>query len=269
MAKPIPMLKNSKKDEQKSTYLDFLDEDQIMTWLADNGKKILYSLAGLIGLLVIIYGISSSQHSKNEQEYILAANDFAYFSNSYDAKNFIKANDAFSRLNDFMTKHPELHAAYDGSLAQILLNHTQVKTAKPYALATFKRVKSNDLPFYHEYAETTLLIGQQNFTEALEKTLALQQKMEADLKNDARSFGDELFALTLLRVAMLQQELGNKSAELLAWENWKSYAGLNRNEQARNENIDTQAFRSIIQKLAIGSISIPDYISYRENLLKK
>jgi hypothetical protein len=267
MAKPIPMLKNSRKDEQKSTFLDFLDEGAITDWLSDNGKSILYGLIGLIALLVIIFAISSGGRSKAEQEYIQAANDFTYFSKAYDAKNPAQANDALARLNHLMSKHPELHAAYDGALAQTLLNRAQVEEAKPYALATLKRVKSNNLPFYNDYAETTLMISQGQFKEALENTLSLQQKMEADLGKEAasRSFGDELFALNLLRVAMLQQAIGDKNAELRTWQQWKEFAGLG---SEASKYVNPQAFRSVIQNLAIGSISLADYISYRENILK-
>lgn len=268
MAKPIPMLKNPQKEDQKSTFLDFLDEGAITDWLADNGKNILYGLAGLIALLVIIFAVSHSDRSKAEQEYLQAANDFAYFSKAYDAKNPAQVNDVLSRLNNIMAKHPELHAAYDGALAQTLLNRSQTEEAKPFAQATLKRVKSNDLPFYNDYAATTLLISQEQFKEALEQTLALQQKMAADLASPSRSFGDELFALNLLRIAMLQGELGDKNAEMQTWQEWKSYAGLGSQSQATG-NVNPQAFRSIIQKLAIGSISLADYISYRENFLKK
>lgn len=270
MTKPIPMLKNSQKEKQKSTYLDFLDEGQVTDWLADNGQKILYSLLSMIALLVLIYVISSGQHNKAEQEYIQAANDFALFSKSYDPNHPTQLTDSLNRLNALMTKHPELHAAYDGALTQILLNRSQTDEAKSYALATLKRVKPNHLTFYNEYAKTTLLISQLHFKEALENTLALQQKMQTDLETDtsSRSFGDELFALNLLRIGMLQQELENKNAELQTWQEWKMYAGLHGNNKTIR-NVDPQAFRSILQRLSVGSISLSDYISYRENLLKK
>lgn len=269
MSKPIPMLKNPQKDEPKTTYLDFLDEGQITDWLADNGKKILYGLASLIALLIIIYAISSGQHSKAEQDYLQAANDYASFSKSYNINNPAPSADSLNHLNSLMAKYPELHAAYDAGLAQTLLNRSQVEEAQPYALASLKRVKTNHLTYYNEYAENTLLISQQHLKEALEKTLALQQKMQNDLElnESARSFGDELFAFNLLRIAMLQQELGNNVAERQAWQEWKNYAGLNGNAQMHG-NVNPLAFRTIIQGLTIGSISLADYISYRERLLK-
>lgn len=267
MSKPLPHY--NPKAIQKSGLLDFLDEGRLTDWLSENGKNILYGLAGILGLIVITYAFSSGQTSKAEQEYIQAANDFAYFTKS-DTQDPALTQAALDRLKATMSKHPELHAVYDGAIAQTLLNRSQVEEAKPYAAATLKRVSSNDLPFYKDYAETSLLISQQDFKTALERTVALQQKMNEVIAAQGadRSFGDELFALNLLRVAMLQQETGDKAAELKTWQEWKQYAGLS-TASSTTLKVNPQAFRIIIQDLAVGSISLPDYISYRESLLKK
>ncbi|HEV8051138.1 MAG TPA: hypothetical protein VGP47_01490 [Parachlamydiaceae bacterium] len=267
MSKPLPHY--NPNTIQKSSFLDFLDEGRLTDWLSEHGKNILYGLAGILGLIVITYAFSSGQANKAEQEYIQAANDFAYFTKATDTQDPALVQGALDRLNNTMSKHPELHAVYDGAVAQTLLNRSKTAEAKPFASATLKRVSSNDLPFYGDYAETSLLISQQNFKMALENTLILQQKMNEVLDNQpsARTFGDELFAINLLRVAMLQQETGDKTAELKTWQEWKQFAGLNSSNTTTLVN--PQAFRSVIQQLAIGSISLPDYISYRESLLKK
>lgn len=267
MSKPLPHY--NPNAVQKSSFLDFLDEGRLTDWLSEHGKNILYGLAGILGLLVLIYAFSSGQTSKAEQEYIQAANDFAYFSKS-DAQDPALTQAALDRLKNTMSKHPELHAVYDGAVAQTLLNRSKVDEAKPYAASTLKRVTSNDLPFYKDYAETSLLISQMDFKSALEKAQALQQNMSEIIaaQSDDRSFGDELFALNLLRVGMLQQEAGDKAGELKTWQEWKQYAGLSASNSTTLK-VNPQAFRSVIQDLAIGSISLPDYISYRESLLKK
>lgn len=254
----------------KSSLLDYFDEGRMTEWFSLHAKNILYSLGGLVALFIIVYIFSSSQNSKAEHEYIQAANDFAFFSKADETQDPALANEALTRLKNIMAKHPELHAAYDGSLAQIFLNRAQPEEAKPYAAATFVRVKSNDLPLYNDYAETALLISQQNFAQALTNAKALQQKMNESIAHEptARSFGDELFALNLLRIAILQQQAGEHKAELQTWQEWKGYAGLN-NIKPTISQVDPGAFRRVIQQLAIGSFSLPDYITYRENLLKK
>ena len=268
MSKPLPHY--NPNAIQKSSFLDFLDEGRMTDWLSEHGKNILYGLAGILGLIVLTYAFSSGQTNKAEQEYIQAANDFAYFSKNGDAQDPTLTLAALDRLKNVMSKHPELHAVYDGAVAQTLLNRSKVDEAKPYAAATLKRVSSNNLPFYNDYAETSLLISQQDFKAALERTQILQQKMSEVIaaQSSDRSFGDELFAFNLLRVAMLQQETGDQAAELRTWQEWKQYAGLNATKSTTLK-VNPQAFRTVIQDLAIGSISLPDYISYRENLLKK
>lgn len=270
MSKAKTTEKSTEISLEKSSFLDYFDEGSLGDWLSEHGKNILYGLAGLLGIIFLIYALSSGQTSKAEQEYIQAANDFAYFSRAYDSQNQVAATDALARLKALISKHPELHATYDGAVAQILLNRGQTEEALPYANSTLARVKSNNLPFYTDYAQNTLLISQKSYKQALENTLALQQKMKEAMATPPaeRTFGDELFALNLLRIAMLQQEQGDKTTELQTWQEWKQYAGLNGN-RSTDLNINQQAFRTVIQQLAIGSFSLPDYISHRENILKK
>lgn len=254
----------------KSSILDYLDEGRLTDWLSEHGKNILYGLGGLVALLALIYAFSSRQNSKAEHEYIRAANDFAFFSKANGTEDPALVQTALDSLKSLMAKHPELHAAYDGELAQIFLNRNLIEEAKPYAAATLARVKSNDLPFYNDYAEATLLISQKKYENALEGAQALQQKMNEAIANQstARSFGDELFALNLLRIGMLQQELGDHTAELKTWQEWKQHAGLNTAKES-TVKVNPQAFRVVMQQLAIGALSLPDYIAYRENILKK
>jgi hypothetical protein len=83
-----------------------------------------------------------------------------------------------------------------------------------------------------------------------------------------RSFGDELFALNLLRIAILQQQLGDRPGELQTWREWKRYAGLEKGD-SNSLKVSPVAFRYAIQQLAIGSVSLPDYIAHREKELKQ
>lgn len=251
----------------KLSLLDNFDENKIAEWFTVYGKNIVYAIAGLLALIAIIYAVSSGFSGKPEQDYLQAASDFAYFTKA-DADSALSA-DAYKRLQTLMSKYPELHATYDGALAQAFLNRNNLAQAKPYAEATLARTKSDNLPHYAEYSSTTLLIAAQKYDEALDKAKALQLTMTGTLANsspDELAFGGELFALNLLRIAMLQQQLNDHSGELATWQQWKQYAGLS-NSKSLNVNVDQQAFRAVIQQLAVGSISLPDYIAYREKAL--
>lgn len=256
----------------KLSFLDKMDESKIVDWLSAYGKNLVYLLIALLVLIAVTYIISASFTAKPEKEYLQAASDFAYFTNGNELQDSALTADAYNRLQAIMSKYPELHAAYDGMLAQTFLNRNNVADAKPYAQATLARTKSNDLPYYADYASATLLISEQKFQAALEKAKSLQTKMieaiAAQKTADKRSFGDELFALNLMRIAMLQQQTGDKAGELATWQEWKQYAGLATNKN-QNVKVDPIAFRAVIQQLAVGAISLPDYIAFREKALTK
>lgn len=255
----------------KPNFLDSFDEGQLTEWLAAHGKNIIYILGALIILLIAFYSFGSSQKAKQEQDYIQAAQDVALFVNAKTPQETAAATEAYQRLNDIMTRHPELHAAYDGIIAQTLLNRSLITEAKPIALSTLKRISSDDLPFYGDFARTTLLISEQKDQEALASAQSLQKQM-IDAINTLpvaqRSFGEELFAMNLFRIGMLQQKLGDNAAELQTWQEWKQYAALD-SAKTLPAKVDARAFRAVIQQLAIGTLSIPDYIAYREKALTK
>lgn len=254
----------------KQGFLDKLDADSVVDWLAQNGRNVIYILLGLIALFILVYKISSSNTAKSEKDYLQASTDFSTFvrSNADEAST----QEAFTRLTSLMNSHPELHFAYDGAIGQTFLNRGQVAEAKPFIVNTLKRTQAESLMLYNQFAATTLLISEGQFQKALENAQTLQQTMLSDLnnrknENKEHSFSEVLFAFNLLRVAMLQQELGNSKEELKAWKEWKGYAGLDKTS-AQPIAMNPMAFRVIIQQLAIGNIALPDYIAYREKILK-
>lgn len=252
---------------EKFNLLDYLDEGKLTDLLSIYGKNIAYALVALIALLAITYRFSSGQTIQAEQQYIQAANDFSLFAKPIEDPALTGA--ALDRLTAIMAKHPELHAAYDGAIAQTLLNRGQVDDALPYAKATLSRTESDGLSFYRGFAQTSLLISKEQYKEALAQAQTLQQQMleiAAVQPADGRAFSDELFALNLLRIALLQQEVGDKAAELQSWKTWKEYAGLGSSKMTDGK-IRQEAFRMVMQQLTVGSVAIPDYIAYREKFL--
>lgn len=262
--------KNRSLPSTQLSFLDYMDEGRISEWFSMHAKNIIYGLAAIVALLAIVFAFSSRQTGKAEQEYLQAASDFSLYTRAVEAQHGVAVREAYERLQLLMNKHSELHAAYDGALGQTLLNRGETEAAKPYISATLARTASDALPYYADFATTTLLISNLKYDEALKAALALQQKMSDEIavipSASDRSFGDELFALNLLRVAILQQQAGDTAGELKSWQQWKQYAGLD-NSGTNGLKISPVAFRYSIQQLAIGSISLPDYIAFREKQL--
>jgi hypothetical protein len=249
-------------------------EDSFITeWLLKHGKNILYALAILVFIFIALFRFGTNHTMKQEQDYIQAMRDFTVFAKGVgDEGQAETSKQALKQLDTIMSSHQELHAAYDGEIAQLLLNQGKIKEALPYATATLERVASDQLPLYADYANTSLLISEGKTQEALKRSLALQEKMSSVLnqqETSKKNFGDELFALNLFRIGMLRQELGDKAGELATWKEWKKYAALTTDANKQNVKVETQAFYNVIQQLAIGTFSLPDYINYREKQLNK
>jgi len=260
---------NAKPTESKLTLLEGFEEGFLVEWLTVNGKKITYAVVVLLTLLILVYRFSSSSTAKAEHDFIQAANEFAILTKA--SAELPASQETLQKLTLLMDKNPELHAAYDGTIGQILLNQGQIDQAKPFIVATLDRTKSDDLAFYSSFSNNTLLISEEKYPEALKSALALQQTMTDTINQNptqTRFFGAELFAFNLFRIGMLQQQLSDRKGELATWKLWKQYAALEAT-QTIPARIDPQVFRAVIQQLAIGSISLPDYIAYREKELKE
>lgn len=264
--------KNTPATSPQLSFLDFMDEGRITDWLSMHAKNIIFGIAATLAIIVAIFTFSSRQTSKAEQEYLQAASDFALFTKAVEVQHGPAVKEAYERLQTLMSKHPELHAAYDGALGQTFLNRNELDAARPYVKATLARTASDALPLYAQFANTTLVIGEKNYSQALKEAIALQQTMNDEVaqipQTADRSFGDELFALNLLRIAILQQEQGDRAGELKTWQEWKGYAGLDKGD-SNSLKISPVAFRYAIQQLAVGSVSLPDYIAHREKELKQ
>lgn len=242
-----------------------LDADYVSAWLSLHMKNIFYGLCAGVILLIATYFLAYRDTKLSEREYIKAANDFAAFTRTPTGDSAAQT-EAFKSLQAIMLKHADLQAAYGGSVAQTLINRGDISDALPLAQQTLKRTAANHLAFYEEYSQTTLLILQEQFKEALAKAQNLQSLMDNEVKTipswENRSFGPELFPLNLLRIALLQQMLGDTAGEKAIWKLWSQYAGITAAEKD-SLSVDPRPFHLIIQQLAIGTTSLPDYIKER------
>lgn len=261
----------SNKTSSEQGSISFFDESALTEWFTSNGKYIAYGVCALLVLFILVYRFSANYNDASEQEYLKASNDFMTVIKTNDSTS-PGTDDSFIDLKKLMSNHSELHAIYDGALAQTLLNRGQVEEAIPFAEATLVRTRVNHLVFYQDFAATTLLISTKKYEEALKNALVLQDKMGEAINSTTdqqeRSFSDELFAVNFFRIGMLQQQLNDKLAEQRTWLLWKQYAGLGTNKAALPVHVPSQSFRNVIQQLAIGNISLLDYIAYRESILQ-
>jgi hypothetical protein len=113
-----------------------------------------------------------------------------------------------------MSRHPELHAKYDGALAQYFIIHNQIAEAKPLAEATFKRVKPDQLNLYESYAKATLLISEGSYQQALLATNELQKQ----LASQPQQTDMILSVYNLIRSALLHEQLNQTNEAATRWD---------------------------------------------------
>ncbi len=169
-----------------------------------------------------------------------------------------------SKLQKILRKHPELHAKYDGAIAQKLLNSSEQGLAMSYAKAALKRMEGFS-PYYIDFSQSSLLIAENKLEEALSRSKALKSSMEKDdgfweKKSEIVRHGCILYAYNLLRIAMLEKAAGTPEGELLAWKEFKENGGT-------SKVYDPEAYQLIQSNFQNDEISLLDYIKHREDVL--
>lgn len=231
---------------------DDLATHQLIEWLSTNKSRILIGLTILFALMVASYRFISARTLQAESDFFHAQ---TYF-NRFEEKS-IKMSERSASLEDLdqlqtiMTRHPELHAKYDGLIAQTLISEQEAEKAQPFAQSTFQRTEKAPIHLYREYAQTSLLISAGRYQEAVLAAQQLQEKMNQEISNE---FGPTLYAFNLIRLATLYQQLGQFKEELQMW-----------NELQSNSNSEALAILSHLFK--DNNISLNQYVEERKKAL--
>jgi len=226
-------------------------------------KTHVWTLAGLGAFLAVVaVGISKWMSGDPQADYLAA--DVAY--NHWEGDK----NEQFLKLQRLIRKHPELHAKYDGAIAQKLLSNSQKGLATSYGRATLKRI-GDFSPYYKQFSACSLMIADQKLEEALQEAKTLKALMDSDdkfwqQKSTVVRHGCILYAYNLLRIATLEKMAGTPTGELEAWAEMKKNAGW-QGVQPTSRTYDPEAYLLIQQNFQNQEISLLDYIKYREEAI--
>ncbi len=169
----------------------------------------------------------------------------------------------FYEMTSALRKVPPLQTKYEPLIAQKLIAGGQCAAALEMGYRAIERSRA-DIPYHALFAETTLLIEQEAFQNALEQAVSLKTRMEKEC--DVALFMQEplvggalLYAHNLLRLACLQQELRNSAGELAAWQDLEQFLSKAKGTKA------AERFLSCFQEK---QLSLPDYIAARKGILR-
>jgi len=227
-------------------------------WMQNNFNSI---VAVGIGLLAIAGWTLYQWKSGSSGDFLAAEKTFNEWSGD--------RNDKLIKLQKILKQHPELHAKYDGRIAQKLLINSEHGLALSFSKATQRRIGELS-PYYAVFSNCSLLIGEKKFEKALEESQSLKQALDHDplfwkTQSQLVRHGGILYGYNLLRIAFLQQLAGNRAGELEAWKEFKREAGWLETEPPTKHDIES--FELICQNFQKNDVSLKDFIHYRETIL--
>lgn len=264
----VRMEKQSDKSLRKigQVHTDVLDQPPFISWVMEHGENILYTLLGAFLLLLIGYMWFSGNSTKDIGDFKRAHDNFQAFQKPLASADSTNQTETLAKLTQILQQQPSLQAKYDASIAQILIDRNETTQALPFAESTFQRVGKDNLPLYIDYSEITLLIGQNHYSEAIKRSIALKEKMLKLLSSNnqlvEQGFGEFLYAFNLLRIAFLQRYAGTPEQEMKSWHEWKEYTGPIGMANLGSK-FDVKAFFAAAQLFNEGPISLNYYIDER------
>lgn len=230
-------------------------------WMQSHLSTIVCGVVIVIG--ATIWGVYQ-RNAGSPRDYLTAEKLFNQWSGT--------GNEQLIKLKKLLKQHPELHAKYDGRIAQKLLLSSQQGLAATFSKAALKRV-GDFSPHYAQFSECSLLIGEKKLQEALDRSKNLKQTLDQDHqfwtpKSELIKHGQMLYGYNLLRIAFLEQALDNPLGELEAWKAFKQEAGWLESEPLPTR-ADPNAYELISQNFQKNDVSLKDFIQYREQVLKE
>jgi hypothetical protein len=222
----------------------------MIDWIVTHRKSVITYGLSAFALIFSGYSLYSRVRPHQETDYLVVD---AYFhkwagGEQHDAELLIK-------IEKILAEHPELHAKYDSLIAERLLVWNESKLAENYLLPTLKRIEKHSL-YFPEFAKTTLLISEGDLEQALEDAIALKEEMQANDSLFAEGgqvrFEGLLYAFNLVRIGMLEKELGHVAGEQHAWD-----------ELMALKIKDPEAFSMIQYHFRANNLTIFDYIASR------
>lgn len=235
------------------------EESRFLHYLEKYGKQGLYVIAGIIILLIVFSKLSSNSQKQAETDFIQANTSFASLKQAIEKNDAPLIQSSLSKLDQILKSHPELHAKYDGLIAQSLLLIQEVSKADPFALSTLKRTHNEDLSYYHDYSKVSLLIGGGQYQQSLTDSLILKEKMLeqklASTSIEQLPFDAALYFYNLIRIAMLYQKLGQSDEATQTWKEWKQLISENNTWNLTKDQINT-----LLIPLTEGKVTLIDYI---------
>ena len=241
--------------EEVVTKMEFGLKERILQFYFFYKRKVHSYIAVTLGFFVLFIG------------YLTSGPDAEDSNQAKKTFELWKKNPLDQRLKaemlEGLRKIAGLERAKEAEIVQTLLSAGEIEPEGRLAKQCIERLRKIS-PFHASYAETSLNIEKKEFQKALEASVALKELMEKDgkakiVKVRSLQGGSTLYASNLLRIALLQKQVGNLPGELSAWEELKAL--LDMQEDSVAAQLLEANFGASFGK---NSLSLSNFISQRE-----
>ena len=241
------------------------DENPWAKIVMDYGRYFLLGVIAFSAILIVGQRYSSTKQAQASRDYLEASllQDRVLRSTGSQRLSNI------SELETLLERRPELREVYLLPLVQNLLAHGEVSSATAL-LATapdFISQLDGKVPEYVDFGKATLSVIDGQNADALAATAKLQQHLDAEQLGLPTAgadlpYGELLYGYNLLRLAFIQQSLGDDYREFQAWESFKK--SLELNEMGLPTTISGQKLFSNFKE---GQVTLGSYITARQSVL--
>lgn len=223
-----------------------VSKDAFVLWLQENSQKIYWTLAvALVPFILIFY--FSSQNRKSAWENYLQA----HFIYQKWAQNPTGETESFQKLEKLLNRHPELCEKFGMLIAEKCVALNQGALAGQFAENALNQMKDK-IPYHHLFTQTSIVIAEEKYEEALNNAVALKEKMEQEGADQNDSL---LFSFNLVRIASLEKVLGLSQRELQSLKAIKAWL--------ENEKCTPDAKSALLKVFSENNITLVDYVDYR------
>lgn len=196
-----------------------MENNKIITFLRNHWSKLFFGLALLVCCTIWGERLFNSKRPPATQDYLAASQIFERFK-----KGEYLPNESIEMTEAVLKRHPELHSKYDSMLAATFFCQNNAAKGLLYAKSALKHAGKELPSLYADYARTTFLIADQNYSEALNEAQTLDQALSLQQGYDF------LAASNLLRIAFLAEVNKEPLIQKQAWERLKQHKAFSRLE---------------------------------------
>jgi hypothetical protein len=240
-------------------------EEGQFSWILRYSTRIAVGLAALFMVAFVVYQWMHKTQSHDLKEFLTADNLYTRWK-----EKPLENQESLDKLKKIISALPQLKTRFEPLIAQELLAIGSSEITPSFAAAALKRIKKGN-PYYTDFAYTTLLIANGELQDALDQALTLKSMIDKDPSFAKEGsvhthVGHLLYAYNLLRISLLQKEVGSTQGEFLAWSELEKKAGW-QEETVELTPVQKEVYSLLEENFAQNQITLKEWVKHRKNVL--